>query len=272
MKRSKALEDMMVKAIALFDLDMTLLNDDKQIAPENVAALHALRANDVLPMLSTGRNLWELRDLFRIGGLNSAIGANGADIMYDGVHLMQQPIGQPQIRRIVKMADEHNVAMAFFNDQHVAVTRRNAATERNFLGFVKQPHPPVVPDFYEHEPVCMMLLFVPRTPAGDAIGAEFKAAFPELAFYRNAEDTMDLVNTGITKASGLAYLMRRPELQGVPTYAFGDGNNDIEILQAATVGIAMGNALPQVAAVADYQTGDYLHGGIPDALAHFHLI
>lgn len=262
----------MFKAITLFDLDMTLLNQEKKIAPENVAALHALRANNVLPMLSTGRNLWELKDLFKVGGINSAIGANGADIMYDGQHLMQQPIGRPQIRRIVEMATKRNMAMAFFNNERVAVTMRNDLTEKNFLGFVKQPHPPVEPDFYLHEPVCMMLLFVPHTPAGDAVGEEFKAAFPELAFYRNAEFTLDVVNAGITKATGLAYLMRLPELKNVPTYAFGDGNNDIEILQAATVGVAMGNALPQVAAVADYQTGDYLHGGIPQALKHFNLI
>ncbi|MFK5281693.1 HAD hydrolase family protein, partial [Lacticaseibacillus paracasei] len=37
-------------------------------------------------------------------------------------------------------------------------------------------------------------------------------------------------------------------------------------------GIAMGNAYPKVAAVADYQTDDYRENGIPNALAHFNLI
>ncbi|WP_045629331.1 HAD family hydrolase, partial [Lacticaseibacillus paracasei] len=46
----------MYKAVVFFDLDQTLLNDEKQVPPENVKALKALEANDVLPVIATGRS------------------------------------------------------------------------------------------------------------------------------------------------------------------------------------------------------------------------
>jgi hydroxymethylpyrimidine pyrophosphatase-like HAD family hydrolase len=54
--------------------------------------------------------------------------------------------------------------------------------------------------------------------------------------------------------------------------AFGDGENDMEMLQFAGIGIAMGNAEKEVKAVADYVTDDIDDDGIWKACRHFGLI
>ena len=56
------------------------------------------------------------------------------------------------------------------------------------------------------------------------------------------------------------------------TYAFGDSMNDLEIIQAAGVGIAMGNGAPELKEAADYVTSDIGEDGIYRACKHFHLI
>ena len=66
----------MYKAVVFFDLDKTLLNDEKQVPPENVAALKALEANHVLPVIATGRNYYELDDIMAVTGVRSAIAAH----------------------------------------------------------------------------------------------------------------------------------------------------------------------------------------------------
>ncbi|WP_179393828.1 Cof-type HAD-IIB family hydrolase [Lacticaseibacillus absianus] len=261
----------MTQALVFFDLDLTLLNDAKQIPPENLAAIQQLQANDCLPVICTGRNQWELVDLCAASGIDTLICANGADIVLHGQHLYQSPIGQPQLARFLAQADADHLPVALYNDRHVALTAHNADTEANY-GIVIQAQPPVDPTLAAREAITMTLLFTPRTPAGEAVGDTYRAAFPELTFFRNGPYALDVVNRSISKGTGMAILAARPEFAGVPTYAFGDGNNDIPMLERATVGVAMGNALPQVAAVADYQTDDYQHAGIPNALRHFGLI
>lgn len=54
--------------------------------------------------------------------------------------------------------------------------------------------------------------------------------------------------------------------------AFGDGGNDIPMLKHAGIGIAMGNAAPEIQAVADYVTTSVDENGILNALRHFKLL
>ena len=55
------------------------------------------------------------------------------------------------------------------------------------------------------------------------------------------------------------------------TYAFGDGINDICMLEAAGHGIAMGNAMDEVKQVAEYVTTDINRDGVANGLAHYGL-
>ena len=53
---------------------------------------------------------------------------------------------------------------------------------------------------------------------------------------------------------------------------FGDGENDMEMLEYAGIGVAMGNAEEKVKQCADYVTGDTDKGGIPSALRHYGIL
>ncbi|WP_262316110.1 Cof-type HAD-IIB family hydrolase [Lacticaseibacillus parakribbianus] len=261
----------MTQALVFFDLDYTLLDDAKRVPAANLAAIAALQANDCLPILCTGKNYWEVADLVAQTGIDTLVCANGADLYVKGEHVTQQPIGRPQLRRLLAAADAASVPVALFNDHTVVVNRATAATQREFE-MMRQPQPAVVPAFFEHEPVCMCLLFVPNQPDQQALTRDFTAAFPELTFYRNGPFALDVVANGMTKGTGIALLQARPDFAGVKTFAFGDGNNDLPMFAQVDVAVAMGNALPNVLAAADYITADYLHAGIPKVLRHFGLI
>ena len=54
--------------------------------------------------------------------------------------------------------------------------------------------------------------------------------------------------------------------------AFGDGGNDITIIQQAGIGVAMGNAVPELKQVADYITTSVDEHGVREALIHYGII
>ncbi|KLD57675.1 hypothetical protein WP50_31955 [Lactiplantibacillus plantarum] len=69
----------MYQAVVFFDLDGTLMQDDKTVAASSVRAIQQLRANHVLPVIATGRNVFEVQDVMTTTGIDSIVSANGID-------------------------------------------------------------------------------------------------------------------------------------------------------------------------------------------------
>ena len=76
---------------------------------------------------------------------------------------------------------------------------------------------------------------------------------------------------GVTKAFALELLAQRLEINPEEIMALGDANNDIEMLQFAGLGIAMGNASNHVKNLADYVTDSNEENGVATAIAKFIL-
>ena len=77
---------------------------------------------------------------------------------------------------------------------------------------------------------------------------------------------------GITKSTAIELLITHEGIDRADTVAFGDGHNDLDMLQYVAVGIAMGNADPALVAVADGVTGTADEDGIATGFAELGLI
>lgn len=77
------------------------------------------------------------------------------------------------------------------------------------------------------------------------------------------------IDKGVGVARALEYLGRAGNAR---TFGFGDSGNDTGMLAAVETAVAMGNAMPEVKAVADYVTDDVAHDGTVTAMRHFGLI
>ena len=87
--------------------------------------------------------------------------------------------------------------------------------------------------------------------------------------FRSAPFFLELVPLGIDKAQSLRRLLAKVNLAPEDMIAFGDGYNDLSMLQLAGMGVAMANAAPEVRAQADYITLSNEEDGVAAALEHF---
>ena len=96
---------------------------------------------------------------------------------------------------------------------------------------------------------------------------------PYFDIQRHQNDcSFDLTLRGVSKAVGICELVKRLNKDISNTIAFGDGRNDIEMLETVGLGVAMGNAVIEAKAAADYETDRIENDGIVKALKKFDLL
>ena len=106
----------------------------------------------------------------------------------------------------------------------------------------------------------------------DAVCAAGQQQFAGRAdLYPSSPFFIEAVPLGVAKDGSLAELLRRMGLTRENLMACGDGWNDLPMLALAGLGVAMGNAVPEVKAAADFVTADNDHDGVGLAVEKFLL-
>ena len=118
--------------------------------------------------------------------------------------------------------------------------------------------------------------FAPMLNATIGIKALFN---PKTAIYTNVcnlkyapNTAVDVVEKGGSKVTGIQKYLSIKEYTREEAAAFGDGENDIEMLRYVQEGIAMGNANDFVKSIADYVTADIDDNGIEKGLRYLGLL
>jgi len=253
------------QAVVFFDLDGTLMQDDKTVADSSVQAIQQLRANQILPVVATGRNVFEVMPLLKQTGIDSIVSANGSYVQYQGRFLSAHELDKGLLHDVTHFANRHGQALAYYNNAGFALSHADALTVDNFAS-LKQTAV-VAPDYYRNHHINFMLTFDPRD--AEQYQQRYRG---QLSFVRNNPRALDTMAWGVTKATGIQDILVKAGLTQVPTYAFGDQLNDIEMFKMVQTPIAMGNGNPIVKKLAAYVTDDNMHDGIQHGLQHFGLI
>ena len=100
----------------------------------------------------------------------------------------------------------------------------------------------------------------------------FEKEFPSLSFHRYLDYMVDVYPKGTSKLTGIKVIAEHFDLSLEDVIAFGDGMNDLEMVQGVKMGIAMGNAHPKLKEVAAMITDSVNENGIYNALIRLGLI
>lgn len=253
---------------AFFDIDGTLLPfGAQQIPADTRAALAALRRQGVGVYIATGRPPVHLPALKPLQGVefDGFVTMNG-QYCYDRTPaepFYRRPLPPDAMQTLIPWLAGTPLAVAFVETDFVYVNDP-AALDTGFCG----PELPVLdPARALTRETYQLSAFIP--PEWEA---EFLAHCPGCKAVRWNRDFADILPADGGKPAGLARTLARRGLQAGQAIAFGDGDNDITMLQYAGIGVAMGNADAKVRAAADYVTAADTEGGIAAALRNFHIL
>ena len=110
-----------------------------------------------------------------------------------------------------------------------------------------------------------------RTGDIGRLAKELSAMTAHLSYYPYGSFSMEIIAEGCSKATGVQRLLELLKYKREEVMAIGDHTNDIEVLQLAGLGIAVGNAVPELKAVANHITKAEREQGVKEAIQEFVL-
>ncbi len=115
-------------------------------------------------------------------------------------------------------------------------------------------------------PVSRVIIRDPNATADDFVALGARLGLHGTDYVVGWTAWLDLAPVGVSKASGLEYVARQLRIDAADVLAIGDGRNDIEMLQWAGRGVAMGQAVEVVKEAADAVTGTVYDEGAAEEL------
>lgn len=262
------------------DLDGTLLDDNKQITDGNRVALDRLLERGHGAIITTGRPLKSAMDQAKLLGMDRPgcylIAYNGA-VIYDWAQEKQifcRSLSYDAVNRVVELANERGEHVQTYDTWKVLVEKRcdDEAVRRycRLIGMEFRVIEDVHTDLTEKPVKCLVINY--DVKAGlvkiqDWIRANMSE---EVDCFFSCNQYLEVVPKGMSKGEAVKMLSGMMGVDITETVSVGDAANDLSMIEAAGIGVAMANATDEVKAIADYITTlDNNHDGIAEVVDRF---
>lgn len=244
--------------LAVFDVDGTLRGpEQKFISERTIAAINSLREKGVIAAIASGRPPAYLRPQYLEGlRVDYSVCVNGSCVIdSSGFVIGARTLSGEQMNALLSLYDSHNAMVDFvFYEGHFAYSRFEEMRQYFLLESGQ------VDDFFNGESRTRHLKDMPYGAficVEDDVMKQFTDAHPDLKASPYKSGAYDVYITGCEKAYGVSRILEATGITWDEVVAFGDGYNDVELLQSAGLGVALGNASSEVKATANRVIGLY---------------
>ena len=255
----------MIRLIA-FDMDGTVLNDEKKILKETKEALEqAARAGiEIVP--ATGRPFCGISDeIYRLDGVRYVLTTNGAGIYErdSKTCLYEDAIPLSAYLPMLAEVEAYDVMADTFLKGGALMTKR----KRDLLPRMRLTKEIQVDYLRERgEDVEKLTINFAYDEDGhridyDAVWEVLKK-YPDVNAVSGGMKNIEVTKKGVSKASGLLYLGKKLGIAPEEMMVFGDSGNDLDMIKMAGIGVAMANAEPEVLKAADFVTKSNNENGV----------
>lgn len=272
----------MERKILFLDLDGTLLNDRKEITPGNRRAVGEALDRGCRIVVASGRPLKSsLAQAGRLGlaGEGCYVIAYNGGVIYDcagGRAVHREHLKPETLYRVYDEAARRGLYIQTYDREDVVVEPRcgeeNAARYCAEVGLDWRRIGDVRRDLSEPPVKALLIDYRNREPLEDMERWLRKELAGEADCFFSSRHLLEVVPRGVSKGSAVTELCRLLGIDVRSAVAAGDENNDVSMIRAAGVGVAMANAVEAAKAAADYVTErDNNHDGIEEVIRKFLL-
>lgn len=266
----------MYKLVAV-DMDGTLLNDEKHISSENLKAIKNARSLGVKVVLASGRPVEGLSKYIDKLGLNTeedfVIAYNGALIQNIGTGeiISKDYMTIEDLQYLFHLSRELEVNIHFLNGEKCITHKMNKYSTleatMNGIPVVEQDFNTISPDN-----TIVKVMFIDEPKILDRVVNNLpKDIYEKYSILRSEPFYLEFLNKTVTKGYGVEQLAKILNISREDIICIGDAGNDLHMIEYAGLGVAMGNAFPELKEIADYVTKTNEEHGVAHVIEKFIL-
>lgn len=260
-----------------FDMDGTLLNSQKKISKENIAAIKKAAQAGITVVLNTGRCLVELEEYMQlipeVRYFNTVSGA----VVYDCIEkerIDAQLLDSETVESLIKFAKLESAMPHLLLEKSIVQRSHWEKMEQFGMGIYKPMYQRVAEKWEDLEkeycanpfPVAKVNIYHQDADSRARTRKRILDARLDVTMADAETTALEISLKGIHKGVGLEKLCQYLNISLEQTVVVGDADNDLEALKKAGLAVVMGNAAPQIKEIADVVVADCDHGGCVEAV------
>ena len=277
----------MIKLLAS-DVDGTIVYNDNKISPKNIEAIEKLNKTDIIFTICTGKTYLLMKELCKKINATYGIFGNGTQIinLKIGKEVERNTLKKEEIEKCIDVANKNNLHIHIYTDNKIVVQGNlKYIAYRNYVLYKDSVNFQIVEDIEqyieENEPNVLKLIISGESDL-TKIKQELKKAsnltVTRIGKYNEYKDKtidkeyeyLDIEPNNIRKYNSLKRLCDYLKISRNEVMAIGDNINDIDMIENAAVGVAIGESNEEVIKKASYVTKKSAKdGGFAEAINKF---
>jgi len=248
----------MKKITFIFDLDGTLIDPNLYEVPHSaIEAVRKLKRLNYPCVIATGRAYHSVCQTMvkEIIAWDGFICSNGQHVLNSHGETIDRYVMDPkQVNIAVDLAKSYDMNVQFQGDPSFMLKEADEVVKKAH-SFFHEPIPTIIKE-YENEPLDMLMIY-----HEDAEKLQSFKSLPGLNVFMGRSTYADIVDDGQSKYRGIQTYFNSLGKE-VEYIAFGDSDNDTDMIQNALIGVAMGSGSEELKPLASYITASVDENGI----------
>lgn len=258
--------------LLIFDIDGTLIpRGSRVIEPSALQAIKEQEARGIKTLIATGRTIYFMHeDIKKSLRSDFYVTVNGQCILDKNCRILNEHhIEENTAKAIIQDCIDNKIAFSLKYDEAIMCYNRFDDYCRIYLK--DEPNKAVVVDksaernYHIHHGAPMAIFMIGE----ESVIWSIIKKYDTISSARAYPGAVESYHRDYNKSTGIEEVLKLMNLSWDNCMAFGDADNDIEMLQKAAIGVAMGNASEALKKEADYITTEVTDDGIANAIHHF---